>query len=112
MNHKPATALPWDYYRARKRGMADRATLHSPHYDKPGVISGQGSLGEICGGDAGRVGSNQNAAYIAHAANAYPRLVEALRECEQQLIDTSGRIGEVMAKQHARTLLRELGEDA
>jgi hypothetical protein len=48
----------------------------------------------------------QDGAYLVHAANSYPRLVEALREllldCEVDLLPTD--------KHPARALLKELGE--
>lgn len=49
----------------------------------------------------------ENAAYIAHAANAYPRLVEALRE---QLQAYEGDFGPQHISTRHRALLRELGE--
>ena len=52
----------------------------------------------------------QDAAYIAHAANAYPQLVEALRrQCAGgwQRAD-----GQALAIAMAQDLLRYLGEDA
>lgn len=70
---KPATALPWD-------------TLY------PATRFGLGATER-----------EQNAAYAVHAANAYPKLVEALR---------LGRGAEDHLKRQAllRTLLRKLGE--
>src|SRR3990167_6932700 len=101
--HTPATPLPWAAMPAPERGFNDRASVHSPHFDRPGVVSGQGSIGEICGGDAGRDGSTQNAAYISHAANAYPKLVAALSLLVNPLAPRH-------AVSDAAALLRELGE--
>ena len=53
--------------------------------------------------DAILPGTLQDAAYIAHAANAYPKLVEALREV------IAGRYEADASR--ARALLRELGEE-
>lgn len=46
-------------------------------------------------------------AYIAHAANAYPRLVEAVRG----LLAKDGWGVRTAGEQPARALLRELGEE-
>jgi hypothetical protein len=56
--------------------------------------------------------SRQDAAYIAHAANAYSKLVEALRLAANGL-DTTGQTTKQSndARNHARALLRELGEE-
>lgn len=52
-----------------------------------------------------QVASIQDAAYLVHAANAYPKLVEALRIAAEQM-------GHGPYGMEARALLRELGEDA
>jgi hypothetical protein len=72
--HKPTTPLPW----------TDNGTqVHGRDINPNGSMSG-----------AIRVfGIQTNYAYIAHACNAYPKLVEALK--------LSG---------HAKPLLQELGE--
>ncbi len=93
VKHKPATPLPW-------------TVEHGNH-----VIGGNQERSRVAVGSLSvaeyRV-ADQNAAYIAHAANAYPRLVEALRE----LAEASGRGIEacVNAEARAESLLRELGE--
>jgi hypothetical protein len=48
-------------------------------------------------------GRKMNAAYLAHAANAYPKLVEALREAYS--------INAKRSVDRAYALLRELGEE-
>jgi hypothetical protein len=48
-----------------------------------------------------------NAAYIAHCANAYPRLVEALKEAKADLAESDALQA---AYFNADALLRELGE--
>jgi hypothetical protein len=74
-NHKPATALPWSFDRGRIDTVADNL---------PAVAS---------------TARAEDGRYIAHSANAYPKLVEML---------------EALADSHesanARALLRELGE--
>jgi hypothetical protein len=82
MKNTPATPLPWRHTEAPEYGHYDRAHVVSDHFNNGGVVSGQGSIsaGGICGPDGSRTLSTQNAAYIAHTANAYPKLVEALRE--------------------------------
>lgn len=83
---KPATPLPW---RSEERG----ATIHRQ------VVVSKGLVCQV----ARRAGQVENAAYIAHAANAYPKLVVALREIAD---------GRDLPMHEARELLRNLGEDA
>ena len=54
----------------------------------------------------------ENAAYIAHAANAYPRLVEALRSLADSHEALEKERGSMRATHTAnsRRLLSELGE--
>lgn len=105
--HKPATPLPWHLgvkqaeriiYTQDGWAVAN-ATVYHGHEDA-----------EDC---------KRNAAYIAHAANAYPRLVEALRKLEAEA--NKVRVNMVNVKEgralgesvnDAAALLRELGEDA
>ena len=86
-NHKPATALPWKYQAEGRAqfGILGSARLPAPH---PTAQNNQ-----------------TDAAYIAHAANAYPRLVEFARFVASQ--DPNGLTTE---GNRARALLRELGE--
>ena len=83
--HTPATPLPWRF--AKMEG-GKRLALVNKH---GGLISYLDC-------------SEEKAAYIAHAANAYPKLVEALR----QMSDVHGRAVDSIGRQ----VLRELGEDA
>lgn len=78
--HAPATPLPW---------VADghHVTNADPKTRMYIVVK--------------REGPQQNAAYIAHAANAYPKLVEFVRT-----------VAADRDAEDARALLRELGEDA
>lgn len=50
--------------------------------------------------------------YLYHAANAYPKLVEALRECKSYLDALPAREHEASSETYVqiKTLLRELGE--
>ncbi len=81
---KPATPLPWDVIKLRKfYAMFNLRTATQ----------------------LGKLPSGQDAAYIAHACNAYPRLVEALRG-----MDPSAPLGNELTWEKARALLRELGE--
>jgi hypothetical protein len=81
MNHTPATPLPWKVVDAS-------------------VFSGKA---KVC--IAVEYPNGDSAAYIAHAANAYPKLVEALRE---ELFNFGDR---VKAHERHRALLRSLGEE-
>lgn len=79
--HTPATPLPW---------LADDLPVHAS-LNKPRL--------------------RQNRAYAAHAANSYPKLVEALRHLEH-VASTRDRQAIEDALITARDLLRELGEVA
>ena len=102
VKHKPATVLPWKPFYSLTRG-------------------------EVCGGGnaenyrlTAKI-ARDDAAYIAHAANAYPRLVAALRS---QIADLEAVYDAAKSKKSgvevtlgmfrrlntARALLRELGE--
>lgn len=79
--HAPQTPLPWKLHGVqRKTEIGGFAVL-------------SGEKAHPC---AGYVANSSDAAYIAHAANAYPRLVEFVKS----------RIG----RADADALLRELGE--
>ena len=81
---KPSTPLPWTIV----------SGYQSKRYDKQGVDSTFISWG-VSGADAD---------YACHAANAYPRLVAALRE----LLWHSPR--DLNASHRAECYLREIGE--
>jgi hypothetical protein len=54
----------------------------------------------------------QDAAYIAHAANAYPKLVKALRQAIEDLaFPNQGPSGAAPAMERISALLRSLGEE-
>jgi hypothetical protein len=88
--HTPATPLPY-------------------FTNGPRHLQAQGRLGDIrprvIAQFTPRDEYQQDAAYIAHAANAYPKLVEALREACFQFTDR------VKMMERHRALLRELGEE-
>jgi hypothetical protein len=68
--HTPATPLPWH--------VAPVQTGRFPAY--PIAAKPSGKLSQVASVPImARGGSDKDAAYIAHAANAYPKLVEALR---------------------------------
>ena len=107
---KPATRLPWLHVVSKSPA--------NPYWRDSSLWAGEGRVVDMSCPNALAQG-DANAAYIAHAANAYPRLVAALRdtlralEVEHQAAlardailpaDTEQRI------EAARALLRELGE--
>ena len=77
---KPATPLPWVI--GMREGMAAAmygVNISSEHFNRPGVVDGRGSVAEVRGPVTVEQAA-ENAAYIVHAANAYPELVAALRD--------------------------------
>lgn len=84
--HKPATPLPFI------------ASVDNISRDNLLLLRG------MCGNASDGV---QNAAYIAHAANAYPKLVAALRRIDATI---SGSQAQAVQIGNAIALLRELGE--
>src|SRR3990167_11495800 len=91
--HTPATPLPWS---------------------NPITHGVSGRIDPVCVADRGL-----DATYIAHAANAYPKLVEALRTlqtrinaCELGPVHDGRAIADEMESEceTSRALLRELGE--
>lgn len=93
-NHNPATALPWlcknRFVFAGTTAVAKTSVAFDGFY------------------------SDEDAAYIAHACNAYPELVEALRELERTChpVNTVYSWDESQRKAiaNARALLAKLGE--
>lgn len=91
---KPATPLPWKvsglgYLSDGKKVLARTESAPTQYQQRI----------DLC---------MEDAAYIAHAANAYPRLVEALRQMVGAMHQMDkGHHGDVLA---AAALLRELGE--
>lgn len=92
--HKPATALPWN---------AVTHTIHHSVWAPNGV-----RVAEIrhCVNPDGSA-SVQDAFYIAHTANAYPELVEALINLLADADPDSANAGSQI---EARALLSKLGE--
>ena len=91
-NHKPATALPF---------YVESDTIV---YDNDGRFVAEC---HDANSDIGTQTEYQAAAYIAHAANAYPRLIEALRGIAN---DVSADFGDCPLGK-VRALLAELGEE-
>lgn len=91
MKHEPATALPWK--------AASAFVNNAPNV---GVVT----TGKWGAANVAQCSEQKNADYIAHAANAYPRLVAALRACLDARETWT-------AEEHAAYgLLRELGEQS
>ena len=83
--HTPATPLPW------KGPSSVKSSMFPPFLIR----------GEIPTADA---------AYIAHACNSYPKLVEALRDCAEWLCEAHQGSDQWERGHAARALLSELGE--
>jgi hypothetical protein len=88
--HKPATALPWSVNAAQVGYTAVEAVNVR-------------SVARANGGKKDR----ENFVYIAHSANAYPKLVGALRDV-LAMMHPEAVDGLIAA--HAHALLRDLGE--
>jgi hypothetical protein len=91
MKHKPKTPLPWKYVPAVRN--------NAPNY----YAVGSGKWGEPV---AAMCDDGNDAAYVTHAANAYPKLVKlltALRNADDPIV-------RAICRGDATTLLRELGE--
>ena len=104
--HSPATSLPWvtEKLRAPNGGT----------YYRCGSESDSGPVVQVFGTMSGAYDAHANAAYIVHAANAYPKLVEALRETLRDRL-TQANLHQLppgirSRLESARALLRELGE--
>ena len=104
MKHIPATPLPWEALGEMVNCGGDHPRIIAATFD--------GSAGN-------KQRDQQNASYAAHAANAYPRLIAALRATCQAIEASEGyeqeRTGEYDAmpepsRDAAETLLRDLGE--
>jgi hypothetical protein len=87
MTTRPATPLPWTF---RESGPTKYGVLGSVHIPRERSVMSN---------------NRDDAAYIVHAANSYPRLVEALKECVKP-----ANPDHAQACIDARALLRSLGE--
>ena len=101
---KPGTALPW---------VLDGAVILTANQRAHGV----GLVADCNDNEVSAKRSKRNAEYIAHAANAYPKLVEALAGLFEHCAMIHKHWGEGSnakqadaAQNAARDLLRELGE--
>ena len=96
--------------------------MHNPATPLPWVEALTGQIGTSVFDGAGRVVAStdthrytagereiQDATYIAHAANAYPRLIEALRDA-LTLIYSAGDLADHAEYARGDALLRLLGE--
>jgi hypothetical protein len=63
----------------------------------------------VIGADGRPAAKHVDSVYIAHAANAYPKLVEMMRSARMELI---GRSNMGLLVKHFEDLLRELGEQS
>lgn len=107
VKHQPATPLPWHVggVKTPKRGEYPAYPINNAAHENIAQLP-----------IYARGGSNRDAAYIAHAANAYPKLVEALRfglrAIEGKMARNAGLTAhEIAFRDEAEPLLRELGED-
>ena len=95
--HKPATALPWRTGPATTRIAVD---------GQLGIWAGKRGVADV-------YGYPQTAAYIAHAANAYPQWVARAQDLVYRLEQdtrTADGITKAQAAESLRALLRSLGE--
>jgi hypothetical protein len=74
MKHKPKTPLPWKYVPAVRN--------NAPNY----YAVGSGKWGEPV---AAMCDDGNDAAYVTHAANAYPKLLGWAGTCEREAEDPS-----------------------
>ena len=109
--HKPASPLPWSVG-PMAGGIFDGKDLpicriYWPKKVDLAPVERRTEIAEI---------SNANASYIAHAANAYPKLVEALRDLRRIAYTyqegTVRNMLDMPRFKEAEALLRELGEAA
>lgn len=96
--HQPATPLPWRVSNSRDGGFR--------------VVQTVAPVAQIT-----KIGNEANAAYIAHAANAYPQLVAALRAALQMYAPFQEQDDSEQGNDHganflnaSNALLRSLGE--
>ena len=118
-NRKPATPLPWRI--VEERGNLPAIMKIAASGNLPAIFI-NGPRDELMVGGGiyarsidklyNRTGWWQDAAYIAHAANAYPLLVKALRELMLRCDGAEGvrADGSNIQTMAASALLHELGE--
>lgn len=98
---RPGTPLPW----VRREKVDCNYGRYSAAMGPVILDPSEGEYAEAC--------SEDDAAYIAHACNAYPRLVASLKEClalvESDYTGTKGDLSNGVAPR-AAALLTELGE--
>ena len=123
---KPATPLPWeagpwiysmhDAVYCNVAAGPDRVASVSVHgrlRDSDVHTSKRKSKGSYTG-KLTKAACDKDAAYLCHAANAYPKLVEALRACvaaaSADVVEDMSAVSN--ASDEASDLLRELGEES
>lgn len=101
--NKPATPLPW---------IATKTVRYRRNH---GLFGGELEGAGVAGFGLKTVAhipkrNHDDAAHIAHVANAYPKLVEALRDLmrDEKLDDDDPKL--IATREQCGTLLRELGE--
>jgi hypothetical protein len=101
VKHQPAIPLPWRIFEdgGVRHGYTVEISPPEPAElgERPAVVAWSGF--DSCGLKASE--QQRNAHYITHAANAYPKLVEALH---------GALSGDPNAAMNADRLLREIGE--
>ena len=100
MKHEPATPLPWRLLVSGPTLRPDTVEISPP---PPAELGGKGAVVGWSGfdnSDLRRCDHRDNAAYIVHAANAYPKLIEML----QHYVKYHDK------RMEAESLLRDLGE--
>lgn len=107
--HTPATPLPWRVI--EERGNRPAIYVNGPlRADRTADLNSR-SIAKLYN----LTGWQADAAYIAHAANAYPKLVEALLECVDAIEAADQPKSDLPEWQRERVsnalaLLRDLGE--
>ena len=105
---KPGTPLPWAWKVPKPWDAKD--TPHRRLYDARGdeVLREWADFAD----DAGIDVSDQNAAYITHAANLHPRLLDTLRSAVLQLEAVPEDVPGWMQRTHLCRQARELATEA
>jgi hypothetical protein len=109
LSKRPATPLPWNCHTEKEMRRELAAQQQIPVFSyaaKYDCEIAQFGIKTILPIDE----QIKNAVYIAHAANSYPRLVEALRHLEQAYANKHSPQHRDAARNEALSILRSLGE--